>query len=521
MVEWAINCCSRRSLPKEGKAMPIRTLSRLLTSRHPWIQGTLAALLIGSMTDLRGEECAPPLDEAPRRGTSLMRPLAACAPKRCVRREGSPEAEVFSEELTAAISAAVAQAIAEQQAQAASGAPGSAGATGAPAQFQAPAPSGQIAGASNSVGLRGLEIHFPELRFALPTLQLPSLVKFRREPHMQLDSAMAPMIAPASAAPAAPAGYYPQGVGAGSYGYAPYGTAPATTAPAGATPASAGGASPAAASGAPAKSTAAGSACRPKTRVRRVGPPKQRFWSDEEEWEVVQEVPGEDCAPEYESASAGHSSRAAGYAPARSHGGDGYEAIPKAPAADAGGYPVEPYDLPPEPGASRTPRRAPDELQSARAELAAARRQLAEVTKLLAAAGVDAAPGGVSPGGASLGGGTAARATAASGTAVPAGAGRRTSKAQTVQRLFQELEAPAQPPEEEPAERVAEETTDAPATTQTRRSPSAVRPAGHETAPASSRKSASTAPRRVASPATGVSQARGKGSFGPGHAVGR
>ena len=49
--------------------MPIRTLSRLLTSRHPWIQGTLAALLIGSATDLRGEECAPPLDQAPRRSS--------------------------------------------------------------------------------------------------------------------------------------------------------------------------------------------------------------------------------------------------------------------------------------------------------------------------------------------------------------------------------------------------------------------------------------------------------------------
>jgi hypothetical protein len=67
---------------------------------------------------------------------------------------------------------------------------------------------------------------------------------------------------------------------------------------------------------------------------------------------------------------------------------------------------------------------------------------------------------------------------------------------------------------------------DTPATTQTRRSPSAVRPAGHETVPASSRKSASTAPRPTArpaaSPATGSSQARGgKGNFGPGHAVGR
>jgi hypothetical protein len=515
MVEWAINCCSRRSLPKEGKAMPIRTLSRLLTSRHPWIQGTLAALLIGSMTDLRGEECAPPLDEAPRRGTSLMRPLAACAPKRCVRREGSPEAEVFSEELTAAISAAVAQAIAEQQAQAASGAPGSAGATGAPAQFQAPAPSGQIAGASNSVGLRGLEIHFPELRFALPTLQLPSLVKFRREPHMQLDPASAPMIAPASAAPATAAGpgsYYPQAAGAGAYGYGPYAAAPAAAgpAPASAAPASAPGSAPAAAAGGPARSASAG-ACRPKTRVRRVGPAKQRLWSDEEEWEVIQEVPGEDCAPEYESAPAGRAARAASHAPAGTHGGGTYDGIPKAPAADSGGYPVEFNELPPEPGFSRGSRRAPEELESARAELAAARRQLAEVTRLLAAAGVDATPGGT----------TSARATAASATRVPAETGRRHSKAQTVERLFQELEAPAQPSGEEQAEQVAEETTTAPTTTRARRSPSAVRPAGHETAPVSSRKPTATATRPSAKPAAGASQSRSNGGVGPGHALGR
>ena len=486
--------------------MPIDTLSRLLTSRRPWIQGTAAVLLLGSAAKLVGQECAPPPDGFARKRPALAAPLG-CAPCKKLRREPSREeleAQAFSEELSAAISAAVAEAVAQQQAQGAAAGPGAA----APAQFQAPAPSGQIAGASNSIGLRGFEIHFPELRLALPTLQLPSLVKFRREPHMRLDPADAPLIAPASAAPA---GYSPQAYAGGPYGYgSPYGYAPAAAAPASAAPASAQSTAPTAATGAP-----AGAGCRPKTRVRRVGPAKQRFWSNEEEWEVIQEVPADDCAPDYET-DRGATSRAAGHTPTRHPAGRALDAIPKAPAADAGGVPGEAYDLPPEPGVTHSQRPESDDLQSARAELAAARRQLAQVTKLLAAAGVDATADGATPGG----------ATAASATSVPAGAARRSAKAQTVQRLFQELEAPTQPSEEESTEQVADETTVAPSTTQTRRSSSAVRPAGHESSAKSTRPATSASPgspaRPAVRPATGVVPPRGgKGSFGPGHALGR
>jgi hypothetical protein len=494
--------------------MPIHTFSRLLKSRRFWIHGTVAGVLLGSVAQLAGQECAPPPDGLVRKRAAWLAPLG-CAPCKKIRREPTREeieAQAFSEELSAAISAAVAEAVAQQQAQAATANAGP-GTTAAPAQFQAPAPSGQIAGASNSVGLRGLEIHFPELRFALPTLQLPSLVKFRREPHMHIDSASAPMIAPASALPAAaPAGYAPQAYAAGPYGYgSPYGYAPATTAPASAAPATAPAAAPATA--APARSAAATAGCRPKTRVRRVGPTKQRFWSDEEEWEVIQEVPAEDCAPDYE-AEGGPASRAEGHVRAHRHSGEVYDPIPKAPAADAMAQPVEPSFMPPAPGASRAPSRGSDELQNARAELAAAQRQLAEVTKLLAAAGVDATAGGAN----------AVRATSAGATAIPGGAARRSSKAQTVQRLFQELEAPAQQSEEEQAERVAEETTAAPTTTQTRRSPSAVRPAGHESSSPSTRPSpsASSPTRPAIRPATGAGPTRrGRASFGPGHALGR
>jgi hypothetical protein len=62
------------------------------------------------------------------------------------------------------------------------------------AQFAAPTPSGQISGESNSMGVQGLSIHFPEFNLQFPTIQLPSLVRYRRQPEMQLDQARAPMI---------------------------------------------------------------------------------------------------------------------------------------------------------------------------------------------------------------------------------------------------------------------------------------------------------------------------------------
>ncbi len=53
---------------------------------------------------------------------------------------------------------------------------------------------GEVSGESNSLGLRLGTLRIPELSIALPTLQLPSLVKFRRNPTMHTESAEAPFV---------------------------------------------------------------------------------------------------------------------------------------------------------------------------------------------------------------------------------------------------------------------------------------------------------------------------------------
>jgi hypothetical protein len=72
-------------------------------------------------------------------------------------------------------------------------------AVAAPAVFSAPPPSGQISGESNSIGMQGLGIHFPEFTLQFPTIQLPSMVRYRRNPEMQIDRSRAPMVAGAPA----------------------------------------------------------------------------------------------------------------------------------------------------------------------------------------------------------------------------------------------------------------------------------------------------------------------------------
>lgn len=109
----------------------------------------------------------------------------ACPP-RVPARVCAPEDEFFPEDLADAIAKATAPA---------QGAPAAA----APAMFAAPPQGGQISGESNAIGIRGLELHFPEMRFALPTLQLPSLVRIRRNPEMQIDGGRAPLVGGAAA----------------------------------------------------------------------------------------------------------------------------------------------------------------------------------------------------------------------------------------------------------------------------------------------------------------------------------
>jgi hypothetical protein len=74
--------------------------------------------------------------------------------------------------------------------------------------YVAPPPVGEMSGEGRSVGVRGLGIRIPEIRLELPTVQLPSLVKYRRGPEMHVDSARAPFVAQ----PAAPFGFIAGGI---------------------------------------------------------------------------------------------------------------------------------------------------------------------------------------------------------------------------------------------------------------------------------------------------------------------
>jgi len=90
--------------------------------------------------------------------------------------------------------------------------------TAPPGMFVAPPASGEVQGESNSLGVHGPALRIPESIIRLPTLQMPSLVKYRRNPEMLTDNARATYQAePASARlqfarpQAAPANANPQG----------------------------------------------------------------------------------------------------------------------------------------------------------------------------------------------------------------------------------------------------------------------------------------------------------------------
>ena len=64
-----------------------------------------------------------------------------------------------------------------------------------PGMFAAPQARGEIAGESSSVGIRGFGIRIPAIQLEFPTIQLPSLIRFRREPEMRLEATYAPFVA--------------------------------------------------------------------------------------------------------------------------------------------------------------------------------------------------------------------------------------------------------------------------------------------------------------------------------------
>lgn len=55
-------------------------------------------------------------------------------------------------------------------------------------------PRGEVAGESNSLGLRLGTLRIPEINIPLPTVQLPSLVRYRRDAHMLTESSEAPYV---------------------------------------------------------------------------------------------------------------------------------------------------------------------------------------------------------------------------------------------------------------------------------------------------------------------------------------
>lgn len=70
-----------------------------------------------------------------------------------------------------------------------------------PAVFQTPQATSDISGPSESVGIRGFGIRFPEANLQLPTIQLPSVVRYRRGSEAHFESARAPQIAGMAAVP--------------------------------------------------------------------------------------------------------------------------------------------------------------------------------------------------------------------------------------------------------------------------------------------------------------------------------
>lgn len=70
-----------------------------------------------------------------------------------------------------------------------------------PAVFQTPQATSDVSGPSESVGIRGFGIRFPEANLQLPTIQLPSVVRYRRGSEAHFESARAPQIAGMAAVP--------------------------------------------------------------------------------------------------------------------------------------------------------------------------------------------------------------------------------------------------------------------------------------------------------------------------------
>lgn len=64
----------------------------------------------------------------------------------------------------------------------------------APGVFAAPPASGTVSGESTAIGINGPALHFPAMSLRMPSLQLPSLTRYRSGARMRLDAADAPFV---------------------------------------------------------------------------------------------------------------------------------------------------------------------------------------------------------------------------------------------------------------------------------------------------------------------------------------
>lgn len=60
--------------------------------------------------------------------------------------------------------------------------------------YAAPPRSGTMAGATNSIGLDGLELEIPAIKIKLPKLKIPGLTRYSTMPRMLMDEAVAPFV---------------------------------------------------------------------------------------------------------------------------------------------------------------------------------------------------------------------------------------------------------------------------------------------------------------------------------------
>ena len=148
----------------------------------------VSTLVCFPRAEVHSQDCAPPAGAQKSCAAPARQPM--CRPRSRPRSRSYIEDQEFERRLAEEVAAAVAEATlqSERERQGATG-----GAT-ATAEFSSPPPSGVVAGATNSVGIRGLEVTFPEWKLALPSVQLPALVRLRRDAEMLLDSGRATLV---------------------------------------------------------------------------------------------------------------------------------------------------------------------------------------------------------------------------------------------------------------------------------------------------------------------------------------